>query len=51
MSTSVNSGPTVSDSEVLRIAKIKRVSSDKQTSGGGLDAQERIIKRTLSDIE
>jgi DNA invertase Pin-like site-specific DNA recombinase len=36
---------------VLRIAKIKRVSSDKQTSGGGLDAQERIIKRTLSDIE
>lgn len=51
MSASTSSGPSVSDTDVLRVAILKRVSSDKQVSGGGLAAQERIIEETLSDIE
>ncbi|EMA23802.1 recombinase family protein [Haloarcula marismortui] len=51
MSTSTRSVSSASDSNFLRVATLKRVSSDKQTSGGGLDAQTRIIEEALNDIE
>lgn len=37
--------------DTLRVAKLSRVSSDEQTSGGGIDAQERINQRSMANID
>ncbi len=51
MSTSASLGSNVSDTGTLQVATLKRVSSDEQVSGSGLDAQNRIIEEILSKIE
>lgn len=51
MSVSADTSPATSDNNPLKVAILKRVSTDTQTTGGGLDAQDRIVDESLNEID
>jgi len=51
MSASANSSPATSHTNPLRVVKLKRVSTEEQTTGGGLNAQDRIVHESLDEID